>query len=81
MENQQKFFDTDFKDLKIRVEQHQVANQVIYRVHFSDKRTPLVLTRASNDNAARFWTSVPEGRQREAEEVGPVIADYIKTHQ
>ncbi|OKS88709.1 hypothetical protein RG47T_4187 [Mucilaginibacter polytrichastri] len=26
----------------------------------------------------RFWTSLPEGRQVEAEKVGPLIARYFK---
>ena len=74
-------FELDFKDDKIRVQRHFVSNQTIYRIVFSDKRSPLVITRALTENAAHWWTSLPEGRQREAEEIGPLIADYIKSNQ
>ena len=70
-------FELDFKDVKIRVQRHFVSHQTIYRIVFSDKRSPLVVTRALTDNAAHWWTSIPEGRQREAEEIGPLIAGYI----
>ena len=74
-------FELDFKDVKIRVQRHFVSHQTIYRIVFSDKRSQLVVTRALTDNAAHWWTSIPEGRQREAEEIGPLIADYIKANQ
>ena len=81
MENSQDIFELDFKEGKIRVQRHFVASQTIYRIVFSDKRDPLVVTRALTDNAAHWWTSIPEGRQREAEEIGPLIAAYIKANQ
>ena len=81
MENQAKIIELNFKDEKIKVQQHSISNQVIYRVFFSNKRQTLVLTMTSNDNAAHWWTSIPKGRQREAEEIGPLIADYIKANQ
>ena len=79
--NEGNIFEVDFNGGRIRVQRLLVANQTIYRVAFSDKRNPLILTRATSDNAGYFWTSVPEGRQREADEVGAVIANYIKANQ
>ena len=81
MENSQDIFELDFKEGKIRVKRHFVASQTIYRIVFSDKRDPLVFTRALTDIATHWWTSIPEGRQREAEEIGPLIADFIKANQ
>ena len=81
MENSLGRFELDFKDGKIIIQRHYVSNQTIYRVIFSDKRNPLVVTRVLIDNAAHWWTSIPEGRQREAEEIGPLIANYIKANQ
>ena len=81
MENSLDLFEIDFKDGKIRVQRHLVSNQTIYRVIFSDNRNPLVVTRALTENATHWWTSIPEGRQREAEEIGPLIANYIKSNQ
>lgn len=81
MENNPDIFDLDFKGGKIRVQRHFVANQTIYRIVFADKRPALVVTRALNENAARWWTSIPEGRQKEANEIGPLIAEYTMLHQ
>ena len=81
MENSQDIFELSFKQGRIRIQRYFVSSQTIYHVVFSDKRSPLVVTRALTDNAARWWTSIPEGRQREAEEIGPLIADYIKANQ
>jgi len=74
-------FELDFMGGRIKVQRRLVANQTVYIVAFSDKRNHLVLTRATADNANYFWTSVPEGRQREAEQVGPVIAEHIRNNQ
>jgi hypothetical protein len=74
-------FELDYKDGNIKIQRHSLSGQVIYRIFFSDKRPPLVVHRALNDNAARFWTSIPEGRQLEAEEIGPLIGEYLKKKQ
>jgi len=81
MENSTGIFELDYKGVKIKVQKHSIAGQVLYRVQFRDKRPPLVITRATNANAARWWTSIPEGRQGEAEEIGPLIAEYLKAKQ
>jgi hypothetical protein len=81
MENAPHIFEIPFKKGNIRVQRYLIANQVIYRIVFSDKRAPLNITRALSDKAAHWWTSIPEGRQREAEEIGPLIAEYIKLNQ
>jgi hypothetical protein len=81
MENSLDIFELNFKDGKVRVQRHSVSHQTIYQIVFSDKRTPLVITRAQNEHAVHWWTSIPEGRQREAEEIGALIADYITANQ
>jgi hypothetical protein len=74
-------FELDYKNERIRVERRLFANQVIYRVLFSNKSAPLALTRTTADNVKKFWTSVPEGRQLEAEEIGLLIEAFIKANQ
>lgn len=81
MENVPEIFDLDYKAGKIKVQQRFVSGTTIYRVMFQDKRPPLSITRATNSNAARWWTSIPEGRQREADEIGPLIEVYLKSKQ
>lgn len=78
MEKSQDNFELEFRDGKIQVRRHSIGSQVIFQVAFSDGRRPLVLTRALHSNANKFWTSIPEGRQAEAEEVGPLISEYFK---
>ena len=61
------------------MQRHSIGAQVIFRVTFSNKKSPLVVTRAIHSNAYKFWTSIPEGRQKEAEEIGALIAEYFKS--
>jgi hypothetical protein len=79
MEISEDIFEFNFKDGMIRVQRHLVSNQTVYRIVFSDKRNPLVITRALSDNAALWWTSIAEGRQREAKEIGALIEQYFET--
>ena len=78
MESSEDVFELNFKDGMIRVQRHFISNQIIYRIVFSDKRIPLVITRALTGNSAHWWTSIPEGRQREAEEIGLLIEKYLE---
>lgn len=80
VKDQQKF-SLDFKGEILNVRRLYVANQVLFHVEFSTDKKPLVLTRASDNNQNRFWTSIPQGRQSEAEEIGPLIANYILSTQ
>jgi len=79
MENSEDIFELNFKDGMIRIQRHLLSNQIIYRIVFSDKRNPLVITIAITENAAHWWTSIPEGRQGEAEEIGQLIEKYFET--
>lgn len=81
MERDQSNFELDYQEGKIQVRRHSMGAQVIFRIVFSNKRTPLVITRATHSNAYKFWTSIPEGRQKEAEEVGALISEYFKSFQ
>lgn len=78
MERWDEQFELDYKEEKIKVQRHSLSGQVIFKVRFPDHREPLVLTRALHSNSYKFWTSIPEGRQREAEEIGVLISVYFK---
>lgn len=71
-------FELFYKNEKIQVQRHSIGSQTIFRIVFSNSRTPLVITSATHENAYRFWTSIPEGRQREAEEIGKLIEEFYK---
>ncbi|MGK6342472.1 hypothetical protein ACMGDK_09550 [Chryseobacterium sp. DT-3] len=63
--------------VKIAASEHTVNDQQIYRLTFSDDRMPLVITRISTFSG-NIWTSVPQGRQKEAELFGNKIVEYLK---
>lgn len=67
-----------FGTQRIRVQRHTLQGTYVYHIIFEDKREPLFITRALKMTAERWWTSVPEGRQKEAEQIRPLIADYIQ---
>jgi hypothetical protein len=66
---------------KLIVETMNLPGQVLFKVFFPDNTRPVVICRATNFNQAKFWTSVPEGRQIEAEAIGPLIEQYFRTKQ
>ncbi len=70
-------FEVIFQGSPVKVEKRDLGNNEIFIARFSD-RAPLVVTRAKDANAARFWTSVPEGRQELADAIGKLIGDHIK---
>jgi hypothetical protein len=78
MNQNENSFELHFKGGNIQVQRHQIERQTIYRIAFSDKRPPLVLTRATGTDTGKHWTSIPEGRLNEAEEIGPLIQEHIK---
>ena len=78
-------FDSNFElvlnGVKMNVQKLSLPGYTAFRVSFSSARQSLVVARATNSNAARFWTSIPEGRQKEAEGVGKLIEEYYSSHQ
>ena len=70
-------FQVIFEDKPVQVETLYMGKDTMYLARLANQQ-PLVLTRAKDANATRFWTSVPEGRQELAEAIGDLIADHIK---
>lgn len=65
--------------LSLQVERLKLPGHSAFRIVFQDGRKPLVIARASNADAAKFWTSIPEGRQKEADEIGGLIMTYLES--
>ena len=61
----------------ILVQAHRMGKNTIYRINYPDNRKPLVITKADRPNGKAFWTSIPEGRQKEAEIIGNLIDNHI----
>ncbi|MFC4231497.1 hypothetical protein ACFOW1_06335 [Parasediminibacterium paludis] len=74
-------FELTYGATTIAVERFTIGKTIAYKAVFSSKRPPLVLTRATNFELGKFWTSIPEGRQKEAEGVGEMIEDYLLKKQ
>ena len=79
MELKNEIFDLEFGNGTIRVEQIQIPGQTFFRVNFSNQIPQLTLLRATDANQAKFWTSIPEGRQNLAEQIGPLIEKYYRS--
>lgn len=76
MDNTHEIFELSFKKGRLMVEKISLPGQVFFRVTFPGNITALTLLSARDINKAKFWTSVPEGRQKLAAEIGPLIENY-----
>jgi len=62
----------------IKVSEHSVGGSRVFHLDFPDQRKPLNIMVGETRGGERFWTSIPEGRQNEAEQYGKLIANYIR---
>jgi hypothetical protein len=70
-------FQIVFNDNPVQIQTMDVGKNTMYLARFADQ-PPVMVTRASDANGVRFWTSVPEGRQKLAEVIGELISDHIR---
>jgi hypothetical protein len=71
-------FSIEYQGLAATVTEHDLAETRVFHITFTGARKPLVITVSEMPGGKKWWTSVPQGRQKEAEEVGRLIADYIR---
>ena len=72
-------FEIEDGGVPIKVSEHEISGERIFHLEFPDKRKPLNITLGGVKPKERFWTSIPQGRQQEAEELGRLIALYIRS--
>jgi hypothetical protein len=62
----------------LTIERLHLPGYVTFSIKFSSPRKPIVITRARDANAIKFWTVIPEGQNREGEAqgVGKLIEEY-----
>jgi hypothetical protein len=65
-------FNIIYQGNTVKVEVHEVGKQEIMKVHLSDV---LFITKGKDIDRYDFWTSIPQGRQQLAEEIGELIDD------
>ena len=79
MVSENETFDLAFGNAVMRVEEIKVPGQTFFIVNFSNEIPQLRLLRSIDINGSKFWTSIPEGRQNLAEQVGPLIENYYRS--
>lgn len=62
----------------VSVSEHSVGDARVFHLEFPDNRKPLNIMVSETRKGDKFWTSIPEGRQEEAEQYGKLIANYIR---
>lgn len=72
-------FELNHNGIKLKVQEHNINGTTVFRILFPDSRKPLVITSATHISYTDFWTSIPEGRQKEAEEIGALISEHLNT--
>lgn len=72
-------FEIEYQDKTAKVTEAEIKERRVFHIQFKDTRKPLTITVAEDRKEVKFWTSIPEGRQQEAEEVGRLIALHIRS--
>jgi hypothetical protein len=72
-------FEVEYDGKIIGVSEHQMTTRRVFHIDFRGRKKPLVITVGMNAFDEKFWTSIPEGRQKEAEDVGKLIGVYIRS--
>ena len=70
-------FEVKYKDKIVKIEEVHLGKDTFFRGAF-ENGTQIFLTRMKNSVGEYSWTSIPAGRQKEADEIGSLIAEYIK---
>ena len=71
-------FEIEYKGAVTKVTEAEIKNRRIFYIQFPGDKKVLTITVGKGLGDEKFWTSIPEGRQEEAEEVGKLIAAYIR---
>lgn len=71
-------FTIDNGGQTLHIQPHKAGGITVFAVRFPDDRQPLVITLTRGEMLPASWTSIPEGRQTEAEEIGPLITAHYQ---
>ena len=76
-----KEFDIEINGETAHVSDHTIKSARVFHIVFASRRPHLNITIATNSDDEKFWTSVPEGRQTEAELAGKAVATYLRSYR
>lgn len=62
----------------LTITERQLGTKRIFQIDFESQAKPLIITVATHESGKKFWTSIPEGKQYDAEQIGKLIANYIR---
>ena len=72
-------FEITYEGSIAMVAEHSLKSGRVFHIDFAQPTIkPLIITVAYDSDDKKFWTSVPEGRQELAEEIGRLVAGYIR---
>lgn len=74
-------FSIDAYGVVITCQRLDIPKHVAYYVRFSSPRKPITIARAKFVDSDARWTSIPEGRQKEAEGIGALIDQYLSLNE
>lgn len=69
-------FEITLNSEPVQVREFQLGKQQVFHVLLSRSK-PISLTLAKGTDKNLFWTSIPQGRQGEAEEIGRVLDEFL----
>jgi hypothetical protein len=74
-------FDMELDGRIVQVSVHKIRSEKVFHVVFDSGKPDLNITIATKDDGDKFWTSLPEGRQEEAELAGDAIGAYLREYR
>lgn len=72
-------FELEFEGIRVQVAEHEIGGKRVFHIDFKGLKKALTITVARSRNDEKFWTSVPQGRQQEAEQIGRLVANQIRS--
>ncbi len=81
MEKTEEFFELVYNNHTVHLQKATVQQQVVFRITFTDKTPALFIGRITNIHGQKIWSSFPECRMKEAQEIGALIVEWYKTKQ
>lgn len=79
--NDPKVFNVEIKGQVVQVSDHKIKSARVFHIVYPNSKSPLNITIAEDSDGVKFWTSLPEGRQEEAELAGKIIAAYLREYR
>lgn len=77
-------FEIEHKGETVKVIPRRIGMDHVYIIDFPSRRPPIMLTKATRQGGGHFWTTVPEERDKKAQEAAlleaAVIGGLITAH-